>query len=63
MDFQPGTLIGKDKKSGIKRSIQIEATPCLTNCYVHNFPLPIGPQEITLTNPFPFFPVYRAFMH
>lgn len=63
IDFPPGTLIGEDKKSGIKKSIQIEATPCLTNCYTHTFPGPIGLQEITPTNPFPFFPVYRTFMH
>ena len=62
VDFAPGTLIGEDSKSGLKKSIQIEAMPCLVNCYNHTFPAPIGLQEITPTNSFPF-PVYRTYMH
>lgn len=56
-------MIGEDKKAGIKRSIHIEAVPCLVNCYKFTFPAPIGLQEIRPNNPFPFFPVYRTYMH
>jgi len=63
--FSKGTLIGKDKKAGIKRSIHIEAVPCLVNCYKFTFPAPIGLQEIRPNNPFPanVFPVYQTYMH
>lgn len=61
--FPKGSLIGKDKKQGIKRTVQIEVSPCLTGCYTHDFGPMLGLQEISPLNPFPFFPVYPAFMH
>ena len=63
IDFKDGTLIGMDNKTGIKKSILIEVMPCLTDCHKYTFPVPVGLQEITPNNAFPFFPVYRTFMH
>lgn len=53
--FKEDALIGWDKSTGIKRSIEIDLLPCLTNCYVHTFTQApasfLGPQEIKPTNP------------
>jgi hypothetical protein len=62
--FKKGDIISLDKRAGLKKLIRIEASPCITNCYVHNFTTPpIGPQEISPNNGFPLFPVYGGFLH
>lgn len=63
VQFEKETLIGQSKESGAKSFIEIEISPCVSNCYVHTFdaPFPVpGPHEINPNNPVP---AYEVFMH